>query len=68
MGQSVVTVFGGSGFLGCHIVGRLLGGAHTKVRAASRHSERTVIPGTGVASRAIEPVYADLRDALMAVS
>ena len=67
MGHGMVTVFGGSGFLGRHIVGRLVGGG-SKVRAASRHSERTVVPGTGVASRAIEPVYADLRDALMAVS
>ncbi len=61
MGQSLVTVFGGSGFLGRHIVGRLVDEG-ARVRAASRHPERTDVPGTGVAGGAIEPVYADVRD------
>ena len=67
MGQSVVTVFGGSGFLGRHIVGRLAGQG-AKVRAASRHPERTDVPGTGVEGGEIDSVYADVRDALMAMS
>ncbi len=66
MGQSVVTVFGGSGFLGRHIVGRLAGQG-AKVRAASRHPERTDVPGTGVEGGEVEggeidSVYADVRD------
>ncbi len=61
MGHGVVTVFGGSGFLGRHIVGRLTGQG-ARVRAASRHAERTGVPGTGVAGGAIELVYADVRD------
>ena len=61
MGQSVVTVFGGSGFLGRHIVGRLAGQG-AKVRAASRHPERTDVPGTGVEGGEIDSVYADVRD------
>ncbi|MCH8002230.1 MAG: hypothetical protein IIA34_11305 [Proteobacteria bacterium] len=67
MGQSVITVFGGFGFLGRHIVGPLADG-RAKVRAASRHPERTDAPGTGVAGGSIEPVYAHVRDALMAMS
>ncbi len=61
MGQSVVTVFGGSGFLGRHIVGRLAGQG-AKVRAASRHPERTDVPGAGVEGGEIDSVYADVRD------
>ena len=61
MGQSLVTVFGGSGFVGRHIVGRLAGQG-AGVRAASRHPEKTDAPGTGVEGGEIEPVYADVRD------
>ena len=61
MGQSVVTVFGGSGFLGRHIVGRLAGQG-AKVRAASRHPERTDVPGTRIEAGDIDSVYADVRD------
>ncbi len=55
MGQSLVTVFGGSGFLGRHIVGRLAGQG-ARVRAASRHPEKTEAPGTGVAGGEIDSV------------
>ncbi len=61
MGQNLVTVFGGSGFLGRHIVGRLAGQG-ARVRAASRHPERTDVPGSGVAGGEIDSVYADVRD------
>ncbi len=61
MGQSLVTVFGGSGFLGRHIVGRLAGQG-ARVRAASRHPERTDVPGTRIEAGDIESVYADVRD------
>jgi NADH dehydrogenase len=61
MGHGLVTVFGASGFLGRHILGRLAD-AGAKVRAASRHPERTGVPGTDAAGAAIEAVYADVRD------
>jgi NADH dehydrogenase len=67
MGHGVVTHFGGSGFLGRHIVG-WLAGQGAGVRAASRYPERTDVPGTGVAGGEIEPVCADVRDRLMAMS
>ncbi len=61
MGHGVVTVFGGSGFLGRHIVGRLVDQG-ARVRAASRHPERTDVPGTRAEGVEIDSVYADVRD------
>jgi uncharacterized protein YbjT (DUF2867 family) len=56
MNDRIVTVFGGSGFLGRHVV-RSLRASGFVVRAASRH------PGKAEhADRGIQPVRADVRD------
>jgi uncharacterized protein YbjT (DUF2867 family) len=58
--EAVVTVFGGTGFLGRRIVNRLLAKGFT-VRAASRHPERAGRdPTTG--GRAAEAIQADILD------
>lgn len=59
--KRIVTVFGGTGFLGRRIVKRLLEGGFT-VRAASRHSAR-VGPFFSSTGRMPEAVEADILDA-----
>src|SRR5436309_693008 len=55
--MTLVTVFGGSGFLGRRIVERLAGVGEI-VRVAVRHPERVRVDGTGGSV----PVAADVRD------
>jgi NADH dehydrogenase len=56
----LVTVFGGTGFLGHHIVTRL-GAAGATVRIAARHPDRRAVAAThGVGS--LESIVADVRD------
>jgi NADH dehydrogenase len=57
MPYGLVTVFGGTGFLGCRIVERL-SAAGALVRVAVRHTTEGVLPQGGD----IEVVYADVRD------
>ncbi|MDX1431106.1 MAG: complex I NDUFA9 subunit family protein [Gammaproteobacteria bacterium] len=54
MSEALVTVFGGSGFLGTRIVARLRDGPY-RVRVAVRHPERVATPP-------VEAVKADVRD------
>lgn len=61
MNVSRVAVFGGTGFLGRRIVGRLLERPGLEVRAVSRHPERVVAP-EGARGR-LEAVRADVLDA-----
>ena len=61
MEHSVVTVFGGSGFLGRHIV-RRLADQGARVRVAVRRPEGATLLGTSAVRGQIEPVYADVRD------
>jgi NADH dehydrogenase len=56
MAQALTTVFGGTGFLGRHIVGCLLA-ADSQVRVAVRH------PHTGAFGGQVEQLVADVRDA-----
>lgn len=56
--MKLVTVFGGTGFLGRHIVDRLTAAA-VGVRIAARHPAR---PSAGRAGGAVETVAADIRD------
>ena len=60
MARGMVTVFGGTGFLGLRVVQRLLG-SDFSVRVASRHPERTgvLFPGPRLG---IESIYADIND------
>ncbi len=60
MDYTRVTVFGGSGFLGSHIVKQLTGRA-TKVRIAARHPPDTGFPGPP-GDGLITSVSADVRD------
>lgn len=57
MAKKLVTVFGGTGFLGRHITARLVEDG-TKVRVAVRHPEAASTAGPN----AIEAVRADVRD------
>ena len=57
MAYGLVTVFGGTGFLGRRIVERL-GAAGARVRVAVRHTREGVPPHGGD----VEVVYADVRD------
>lgn len=54
--ENIVTVFGGTGFLGHHVVKRLAD--RGRVRVAVRHPERASL----LATSTIEPVYADVGD------
>jgi uncharacterized protein YbjT (DUF2867 family) len=58
MADRMVTVFGGTGFLGRHVVRHLLGQS-LPVRIASRHPERVPGPSEGSALRSIR---ADIND------
>ena len=59
--MSHITVFGGSGFLGRQIVGRLAAdGAH--VRVAVRHPEQVSLFPKTIAAGQITPVHADVWD------
>jgi NADH dehydrogenase len=58
--ESPVVVFGGTGFLGSAIVGRLTARGY-RVRVATRHPERAAGPAAPAAG-AIEPIEADVRD------
>lgn len=55
-----VTVFGGTGFLGCEIV-RALAAAGLATRVAVRHPDKVSLKGLSERGE-IEPVYADVRD------
>jgi uncharacterized protein YbjT (DUF2867 family) len=59
--MTLVTVFGGTGFLGRHIVEGLAREGVT-VRVAVRHPDRAVIPD-GLVGRQLASVAADIRDA-----
>ena len=59
MNDRIVTVFGGTGFLGRHIARRLSMHGFT-VRAASRHARRAVATFSGEAN--IEAISADIHD------
>ena len=61
MGYKLVTVFGGSGFLGRHII-ESLADQGARVRVAVRHPERATFPGTFADGGQCEAVYADVRD------
>jgi NADH dehydrogenase len=61
LAYSRVTVFGGSGFLGRQIVGRLAGDG-AQVRVAVRHPERASSPIGARTAGQIIPVYADVWD------
>jgi NADH dehydrogenase len=58
--MTFVTVFGGTGFLGRHIVQTLIQGG-TDVRVAVRHPDRAVLQA-GPGSGRLAPVAADIRD------
>jgi uncharacterized protein YbjT (DUF2867 family) len=60
MARGMVTVFGGTGFLGLRVVQRLLG-SDFSVRVASRHPERAgaLFPGVRLG---IESIHADIKD------
>jgi len=60
MDYTRVTVFGGSGFLGSHIVAQLAG-CGTNVRVAARHPKNTACPGPP-GDGSITSVCADVRD------
>jgi uncharacterized protein YbjT (DUF2867 family) len=60
MAYGLVTVFGGTGFLGRRIVERL-GAAGARVRMAVRHTMMAGVPSQGGGD--VEVVYADVRDA-----
>ncbi len=55
----MIVVFGGSGFLGAHIVGHLLR-AGRGVRVATRHPERVSRPPEGPEDPPFEAVEADI--------
>ena len=61
MGVGVVTVFGGSGFVGRYVV-RALARRGARVRVAVRRPERALFLKTAGAPGQIVPVAADLRD------
>lgn len=56
-----ITVIGGSGFLGRHIV-RRLAGVGADVRVAVRHPERVAFPELAGKAGRVAPVYADVWD------
>ena len=60
MARGKVTVFGGTGFLGRHVVQHLLE-CEFSIRVASRHPERTeaLFPDVGLG---IESIHADIND------
>jgi len=55
MADRIITVFGGTGFLGRHVVHHLLGQS-LPVRIASRHPERVPSPSGGSALQSIAPI------------
>ena len=61
MSDKIVTVFGGSGFLGRHVV-RELAKRGYRVRAAMRHPSRAGFLRTMGLPGQVEAVYADIRD------
>ena len=61
MAYGLVTVFGGTGFLGRRVVERL-GAAGARVRVAVRHTTKGVPPGVPPQGGDVEVVYADVRD------
>jgi NADH dehydrogenase len=61
MGNKLVTVFGGSGFLGRHIIESLVDQG-ARVRVAVRHPERATFPGSFADGGQFKAVYADVRD------
>ena len=58
MADRIITVFGGTGFLGRHVVRHLLGQS-LPVRIASRHPERVPSPSGG---SALQSIRADIND------
>ena len=60
MARGKVTVFGGTGFLGRHVVQHLLE-CEFSIRVASRHPERTEAPFPDV-GLGIESIHADIND------
>jgi uncharacterized protein YbjT (DUF2867 family) len=58
MADRIVTVFGGTGFLGRRVV-RHLRGQSLPVRIASRHPERAPSPSEG---SALQSIHADIND------
>ncbi|MGH8591970.1 MAG: complex I NDUFA9 subunit family protein [Gammaproteobacteria bacterium] len=61
MAYGLVTVFGGTGFLGRSIVERL-GAAGARVRVAVRHTTEGVLPRVLPQGGDVDVVYADVRD------
>lgn len=57
MADRIITVFGGTGFLGRHVVRHLLGQS-LPVRTASRHPER--VPRSSEGSALLQPIRADI--------
>src|SRR5580693_1836262 len=58
MADRIATVFGGTGFLGRHVIRHLLG-QNLSVRIASRHPERVPSPSE---KPALESIRADIND------